>query len=202
MLTIVDYGLGNVQAFLNVYRRMGVAARAATTPHELDGATRLILPGVGAFDHALERLSRSGLREPLTALVQERRVPVLGVCVGMQMLADGSEEGSASGLGWIPGYVRSLARPASDLPLPHMGWNDVATLASDPLFAGMEMGSRFYFLHSYRFECATPGHAIAACHYGDDFTAAVRAGHVCGVQFHPEKSHQFGRRLLQNFAGL
>jgi len=186
MITIVDYGLGNISAFLNVYRRSNIEARTAATPGELEGATRLILPGVGSFDHAMEQLQRSGMRATLDALVLERRVPVLGVCVGMQMLGRSSDEGKLAGLGWIDGSVTRLATLMADqaLPLPHMGWNDVRVVSSDPLFDQLEADSRFYFLHSYYFACA------------------VHAGNVYGVQFHPEKSHRWGTRLLQNFARL
>lgn len=205
MITIVDYGLGNITAFLNVYRRLNIEARTATSAAELEGATRVILPGVGHFDHAMERLEASGMRQTLDALVLGCGVPVVGVCVGMQMLADSSEEGSRLGLGWIPGRVRAFSgwEPARTLPMPHMGWNDVRPLAASPLLSHFEEDeARFYFLHSFFFECARPEDALAVARYGDDFTCVVRSGNIYGVQFHPEKSHHFGTRLLQNFAEL
>lgn len=205
MITIVDYGLGNVQAFLNVYKRLSIAAQSARTAEEVAAATRLILPGVGAFDHAMELLDASGMRPALERRVREDGVPVLGICVGMQMLADGSDEGRRSGLGWIKGRVRAFATRAAvaGLPLPHMGWNDVHSRSADPLFAGMQGDARFYFLHSYFFECAQPEQNTAAsATYGFDFACAVRSGHVAGVQFHPEKSHHWGTQLLKNFATL
>ena len=132
MITIVDYGLGNIRAFLNVYRRLNIDAKTATKPQELEGAAKVVLPGVGSFDHAMEQLQRSGMRETLDDLVLNRRVPILGVCVGMQMLARSSEEGTSPGLGWIPGTVRSLgALTGQRLPLPHMGWNDVRVVSRD-----------------------------------------------------------------------
>ena len=204
MITIVDYGLGNIRAFLNVYKRLNIEARAVTTPDALDGATKIILPGVGHFDHAMERLDASGMRERLDTLVLERKLPVLGICVGMQMLAQTSDEGSREGLGWLAGHVRSFRSRESSaaLPMPHMGWNDVKPVSSHPLFAQLEADSRFYFLHSYFFETAVDSDQLAVASYGADFACAVHHENIFGVQFHPEKSHHFGTRLLQNFAEL
>ncbi len=204
MIAIIDYGLGNVLAFANLYYRFGIPARIARTPAELEGATRLILPGVGAFDHAMERFTASGLREPVTEMVQGRGVPVLGICVGMQILADASDEGAAAGLGWIPGRVRKLdvTKLTQRTQLPHMGWNDVEPLRPSPLFAGLEGDARFYFLHSYYFHNTRPEDALAATEYGIRFSCAVNSGGIYGVQFHPEKSHHYGSQLLKNFAEM
>ena len=201
MITIVDYGVGNVQAFLNAYRLLNIDAQAATSASELGEATRIILPGVGAFDHAMERLDESGMRETLDELVIGRRVPVLGVCVGMQMLGKSSDEGKRPGLGWIDGRVRGLRAldPNGSLPLPHMGWNDVRPMPGAGLFAGLETDARFYFLHSFYFECGRPDDVAAVAEYGMTFSCAVHASNMYGVQFHPEKSHHFGSRLLKNF---
>ncbi|MEO6597277.1 MAG: imidazole glycerol phosphate synthase subunit HisH [Planctomycetota bacterium] len=204
MISIVDYGLGNLQAFLNVYKRLNIEARRVTTAAELGDATKVILPGVGAFDHAMERLDASGMRHVLDDLVLRARVPVLGVCVGMQILAQGSDEGALPGLGWITGRVRRLASlaPEAVLQLPHMGWNDIQPARGSSLFAQLESDARFYFLHSYYFECARPDDVAATTSYGRDFSCAVHTENIYGVQFHPEKSHHFGTRLLQNFAEL
>lgn len=204
MITIVDYGLGNVRAFLNVYKRLNLDVRTAKTGEELEGATKLILPGVGKFDHAMRRLAQSGMRQPLEEFVLRRRVPVLGVCVGMQMLARASEEGSEPGLGWIAGQVLSFrSREACiGLPLPHMGWNDVHPSSGSQLFDGLEASGGFYFLHSYFFQCDRAEDTLAVATYGVEFSCAVSAGNIYGVQFHPEKSHWAGTRLLQNFAAL
>ena len=204
MITIVDYGLGNIRAFLNMYKRLNVAARTATTAAELASATKVVLPGVGAFDDAMDRLGRSGMRDTLDDLALRQRVPVLGVCVGMQMLAHGSDEGQLSGLGWISGRVKALAALAPDdpRPVPHMGWNDVRPQSRAPLFEGLETDARFYFLHSFYFECQRSADMLAVSSYGREFACAVSAGNVSGVQFHPEKSHHFGARLLKNFAEL
>jgi glutamine amidotransferase len=204
MITIVDYGLGNIRAFLNVYRRLNIEATTATNAETLRTATKVILPGVGSFDHAMEKLSASGMREVLDDLALRQRVPVLGVCVGMQILGDGSDEGRLPGLGWIAGGVRSLSTLArmDDHPVPHMGWNDVHPVASHRLFAGLDSGARYYFLHSYFFQCAKTENALAVTNYGADFACAAVSSNILGVQFHPEKSHQYGARLLQNFAEL
>jgi len=204
MITIVDYGLGNIRAFLNVYRRLNIDAATATSAAELRTATKVILPGVGSFDHAMEKLSASGMREVLDDLALRQRVPVLGVCVGMQILGNGSDEGRLSGLGWIDGRVRALSAlaPMDSHPVPHMGWNDVRPLAGHRLFAGLDSGARFYFLHSYFFQCARGENALAVTSYGADFACAAAASNILGVQFHPEKSHDYGARLLKNFADL
>lgn len=204
MIHVVDYGLGNVQAFLTMYKRLGFQVNRAKTLADLTGARKIILPGVGAFDHAIELLDQSGMRPTLEALVLQDKVPVLGICVGMQILASASDEGRLPGLGWVPGKVRSFRANAHSacLPLPHMGWNDVQAKPGSPLFVGLESDAQFYFLHSYYFECDEPLHVAAAASYGFDFSCAVTAGNVYGVQFHPEKSHHFGAQLLKNFAEL
>lgn len=204
MITIIDYGLGNVLAFVNVYKRANIAVAVAKSAADLAGATRLILPGVGSFDHAMEQLDRSGMRGPLEELVVGQRMPVLGICVGMQMLARSSDEGKHAGLGWIDGTVRKFdqANMPRGTNLPHMGWNDVAPTVAGGLFAGLEQDARFYFLHSYYFECHQQADVLARTDYGPAFSCAVRRDNVYGVQFHPEKSHHYGSQLLSNFAEI
>lgn len=204
MIHVVDYGLGNVQAFLTMFKRLGFEATRAKTATDLTGASKIILPGVGAFDHAIELLDQSGMRPTLETLVLQDKVPVLGICVGMQILASSSDEGRLPGLGWIPGKVRSFRtnEQSASLPLPHMGWNDVQPKPGMALFVGLESDARFYFLHSYYFACERSSHVAAVTAYGFDFSCAVSAGNVFGVQFHPEKSHHFGTKLLKNFAEL
>lgn len=204
MITIVDYGLGNIRAFSNMYKRMNIETDIATNAAALSGARRIVLPGVGAFDRAMELLQASGMREALDELVLGHKVPVLGICVGMQILAEGSDEGQLSGLSWIPGRVKAFRSAPGwpGLPLPHMGWNDVKTTGAIPLFEGLRDDARFYFLHSFYLECAQPSKVAATASYGLDFGCAVNSGNVYGVQFHPEKSHHWGARLLKNFAEL
>lgn len=203
MIAIIDYGLGNVLAFENVYRRLNIPVAVARTVGDLVGASKLILPGVGSFDHAMRQLDQSGLRQVLEQMVLQQGVPVLGVCVGMQILAKSSDEGKLPGLGWVDGIVRKF--DVSNLPhdthLPHMGWNDVRTETDSGLFKGMQ-DARFYFLHSYYFECNHTSNILAVSDYGVQFSCAVNHKNVYGVQFHPEKSHHFGSQLLKNFEEL
>jgi len=201
-VTLVNYGVGNIQAFAHIYQRLNIPVVVATTAGQMARAEKIVLPGVGAFDWAMARLNASGLRDMLDELVLRQRVPVLGVCVGMQMMAHRSEEGELPGLGWIDAEVVHFD-PAqiSHAPLPHMGWNDVRPTASDSLFLGIE-APRYYFLHSYCIAPRQQADVLATAYYGSDFTAAVRIGNVFGTQFHPEKSHQWGIDLLRNFADI
>lgn len=202
MITIVDYGVGNVQAIANIYKRLNIAVTMARDAAAIAGSTKIVLPGVGAFDWAMTRLNDSGMREALDARVAAGQCDVVGICVGMQMLADRSDEGQLPGLGWVPGEVRRFddARFSTRTHLPHMGWNDVEGRPGEPLFLGMAAPPRFYFLHSYYFDPRDAADAIASSDYGGRFTCGVRRGRVAGVQFHPEKSHQWGIALLKNFA--
>jgi glutamine amidotransferase len=203
MIGIVDYGVGNTQAFMALFQELGIPAERASTSSSLDRASRLILPGVGHFDNAMDRLNNSGLRSKLEELVLERGVPIMGVCVGMQMLAEGSDEGMLPGLGWVPGWVRSLAGnpDISGLALPHMGWNDLQPKQEVQLFSrGFEGSPQFYFLHSYYFDASNRNDVVATTHYGIDFDSVVSNKHIHGIQCHPEKSHYWGKQLLKNFA--
>jgi glutamine amidotransferase len=204
MISILDYGLGNVLAFSNVYKRLHIPVNVAKTAADVEQASKLILPGVGAFDHAMELLNASGMREKLDEMVLEHGVPVLGVCVGMQILGRSSEEGALPGLGWIEGRVRRFDQKMTSpsIRLPHMGWNDVQPRSGSRLFTTLEADARFYFLHSYYFDCASSDDVLAKSEYGIAFACAVATKNIYGVQFHPEKSHHYGARLLQNFAEL
>lgn len=203
MIYVIDYGLGNVQAFLNVYKKLDIEARRAETVKDICKATKLILPGVGAFDYAMSKFQNSGMYEKVESLVNGG-VPILGVCVGMQLMGRHSDEGVLPGLGWIDGVVRSFSERehSADLPLPHMGWNDVAPIDNEALFNGLDDDMRFYFLHSYYFDCDRHESVAATTDYGINFHSAVSNKNVYGVQFHPEKSHHWGAKLLKNFSDL
>jgi glutamine amidotransferase len=202
VIAIVGYGLGNVQAFLDVYRRLDRKAVVAQCSGELESADKIILPGVGAFDWAMERLNKSGMRDALDRIALEGKRPILGVCVGMQMMARRSEEGSLDGLGWIPADVKRLDhRAAGRSCLPHMGWNTAEPTRDHPLFFQIKEPS-YYFLHSYHFSPDSEDITIATTDYSQRFASAICHGNLLGTQFHPEKSHGAGVRLLENFANL
>jgi glutamine amidotransferase len=204
MITIIDYGLGNVLAFANVYSRLNIPFAVAKYSQDLVSATKLILPGVGSYDHAMQQLNQSGMRMMVEKLVTNRCIPVLGICVGMQMLAKSSSEGTLPGLGWIDGEVKKfdISLMPRGTNLPHMGWNDVKPVVDGGLFKDMRQDARFYFLHSYYFECHRQSDVLAVTDYGGQFSCAVKRDNVYGVQFHPEKSHNFGSQLLKNFAEI
>ncbi|QDP85844.1 imidazole glycerol phosphate synthase subunit HisH [Chryseobacterium sp. SNU WT5] len=204
MITIIDYGVGNINAFVNVYKRVDVPVRIAKTSADLEGSEKLILPGVGHFDYAMSKLNNSGMRETLDDLVLEQKVPVIGICVGMQMMANYSDEGNVEGLKWIDASVKKFdeSKIHQATRLPHMGWNDVKPVKDVALFQGLERDAIFYFLHSYYFECNNSDDVMAISDYGIEFASAAHHENKYGIQFHPEKSHHYGEILLHNFAKL
>lgn len=206
MIAIVDYGLGNIKAFANLYKKLNIEFCYAKNRNDLINATRIILPGVGAFDHAMQMLNDSGMREMLDELVLEKNIPVTGICVGMQMMADFSEEGHLKGLGWIPGKVKKFKHDnqtsENQYPLPHMGWNSLAIVRTSNLFMGLGERKLFYFLHSYYYEPCDQSHVIATANYGFDYPCIINKDNIYGIQCHPEKSHHNGVAMLKNFANL
>ncbi len=204
MISIIDYGLGNLKAFANIYKSLNIPAEIVTTSEQLNKSKKIILPGVGAFDHAMEQLNNSGLRNTLDELVLNKEIPVLGICVGMQMLGNNSDEGKLSGLKWIDGEVKlfDVNSIKHTTRLPHMGWNDVKPTKMNPIMEGLDNKAIFYFLHSYYFSCNDSNDSIAESDYGIRYTCAVNHKNIYGVQFHPEKSHGYGIQLLKNFATL
>jgi glutamine amidotransferase len=204
MITLIDYGLGNIEAFANVYKKLNVPFIIARQADDLKSARKIILPGVGAFDYAMQRLDKSGMRGILEEIVLFRKVPILGVCVGMQMLAGSSEEGKMPGFGWIDAEVKKLdmASFSSKACLPHMGWNDVTAVKPNGLFHGIGPVGQYYFLHSYFMHCRKKDDVIAVTDYGGEFVCAVNSDNIYGVQFHPEKSHHWGIQLLHNYARI
>jgi len=204
MIAVVDYGLGNINAFVHVYERLNIKILVARSAADLQNTSKIILPGVGSFDHAIGKLNDSGMREVLDDRVKNKSVIILGVCVGMQIMAQSSEEGTLPGLGWIDAVVKKL--DVSTLKykthLPHMGWNTIYPPNGNPLLKNFNNNARFYFLHSYYFQCNNPNDVIALTDYGVRYASAVHHENIYGVQFHPEKSHQAGIELFKNFMGL
>jgi len=204
MITIIDYGLGNIQAFVNVYNRLNIKTNIAHTANDLQGTTKIILPGVGAFDYAMSQLNASGMRDELEKQVLENKIPIVGICVGMQILAKSSDEGKLPGLGWIDGEVKlfDTSKINYKTQLPHMGWNSISPVNDHPMMIGFNAESRFYFLHSYYFVCHNPEDIMSTTEYGINYASAVNRENIFGIQFHPEKSHSNGIQLLHNFANL
>jgi imidazole glycerol-phosphate synthase subunit HisH len=204
MITLIDYGVGNIFAFQNVYKRLNIPTKIAKSQEDLNDAIKLILPGVGSFDYAMNRLNDSGMREKLDELVLGKKIPVIGICVGMQMMGNRSDEGKEEGLKWIDSEILKFDENLVEqrTKLPHMGWNNVTPVKNHPLFIGLDKEAIFYFLHSFYFKCNNPADSIAVSDYGLSFSSAVNKDNMYGIQFHPEKSHQYGEKLLHNFAKL
>jgi glutamine amidotransferase len=204
MIGIVNYGSGNIQAISNIYNRLNTPFQIIEDPSELARADKLILPGVGAFDATMKKVIDSGLKSALDEEVLIKKKPVLGVCVGMQILGNGSDEGTLPGLGWIKGKVKKFdLNKLSDKPfLPHMGWNTIEPKFNHDIFKDLDHELGFYFVHSYYFETEDSRNILSTSVYGDEFASSVFNNNIFGMQFHPEKSHFNGIQLLKNFAGL
>ena len=203
MITIVDYGVGNIGALVNMFDYLGIEAEASGEARVIATATSLVLPGIGAFDKAMRTLRARGLVRPLEEAVRERGAPVLGVCLGMQLLARGSEEGAEAGLGWVAADVSRITLPAgSPLKVPHIGWMETRPARTSVLFPTGSDDERFYFDHSYHVVCDHAHDVSGVIDYGSELCCSVEVGNVFGVQFHPEKSHRFGMRMLRAFAAF
>ena len=204
MIAIINYGVGNINAFTNVYKKLGIRIKIVRSADDLNDVTKIILPGVGSFDHAMTKLNQSGMRPVIDNMVLNNKIPIIGICVGMQMLAKTSEEGVLPGLGFINAVVRKFdeSKMNPKLNLPHMGWNEVRPSIGLKLFFKLENKPLFYFLHSYYFDCKSAEDSIAKADYGGEFDCAVNFNNIYGVQFHPEKSHQYGIQLLKNFSEI
>jgi imidazole glycerol-phosphate synthase subunit HisH len=202
MIAIIDYGSGNVAAIANIYQQLKIPHAVTMDADVLARAERYILPGVGAFDTTMHYLENSGLIGLVREQVFTKSKKVLGICVGMQILADGSDEGVHAGLGWIPGRVRKIDESllTAGPRLPHMGWNSVTPRSDAPLLSGVDVERGFYFLHNYYFDAMDPSDVVATVHYGKDMACAVARANVFGMQFHPEKSHSNGVAVFRNFA--
>ncbi|MDD5586844.1 MAG: imidazole glycerol phosphate synthase subunit HisH [Alphaproteobacteria bacterium] len=204
MITIVDYGVCNVGSLRNMLKKIGSPSQVSGDPEVIAEAGKLILPGVGSFDPAIQRLQKAGLDAAIKQAALQRNVPVLGICLGMQLMGHASEEGNLAGLGLIDAESRRFVRSPEypDLRIPHMGWNSVALTRNHPLFLGLEAGNRFYFVHSYHVVCVDSSDVLGETGYGGKFTSCFAHGNLYGTQFHPEKSNRFGMKILQNFAGI
>lgn len=202
-IKVVDYGAGNIGSVLNMIRRAGGQAIAIDRPEAVLGGGKVILPGVGSFDNAMRRLNNLGFVEPLRAHAVSGGL-LFGICLGMQLLADASEEGVLPGLGLVPGTVRRFRfdGPLAHLKVPHMGWNDVASAKDHGLCKRLESGARFYFVHSYYYDPSDAADTLFLTEYGHGFASGIHRDNIMGVQFHPEKSHRFGMQLLKNFIEL
>jgi glutamine amidotransferase len=203
MISVLEYGVGNVGSILNMIRRAGHECEPVSSAEGVAAAERLILPGVGSFDFGMRALSERNLVEPIKEAVRFRGMPLLGVCLGMQMLCEGSDEGLLPGLGFIAGRCRRfLSTPEHPLKVPHMGWSPIRPTRDHPLLTDLAPRSRFYFVHSFHAVCTDPADRLAAADYGIEFSAMISRGSVVGAQFHPEKSHRFGMAMLSRFAEL
>jgi glutamine amidotransferase len=203
MIAIVNYGVGNLGSIQNMLKKVGYTdSIIAHTKEDLEKAHKIILPGVGAFDAGMQKINQSGLLDTLQKVALIEKKPLLGICLGMQLLTRGSDEGQLPGLGWIDAYTHRF--PANNemegLKVPHMGWNEIKVTKNHPLIADLSLPARFYFVHSYYVQCAQREDELMSCHYGIDFTCALQHENIMGVQFHAEKSHKFGMQLLKNFA--
>jgi glutamine amidotransferase len=205
MLTIINYGSGNVRAISNIYDHLNIKYKIIDKVVDFPSeTTKILLPGVGAFDETMKSLNNSGFRELLDEKVIIDKIPVLGICVGMQILSEGSEEGELEGLGWIKGYVKKFdISKLNFLPkVPHLGWNSIIAAHDSKLFDGIDFQTGFYFIHSYYFECINPSDILTTTEYGDTFTSTVNHNNIFGTQYHPEKSHKNGIQLLNNFYNI
>lgn len=201
IITIIDYGVGNLASVKNMLKKAGFESVLASDNSSIENADKIILPGIGAFDHCMQRFNASGLRSLVTRKVIEEKVPLLGICVGLQMLMENSEEGSEPGLGWIAGKtVKFKKEKLGDLKIPHMGWTDVEIVKPSELTKDLGNEPRFYFVHSFYVQPDNKEDELLRANYGYDFTAGVSHDNIYGVQFHPEKSHKYGMKILENFS--
>lgn len=203
MIAVIDYGMGNVGSLENMIRKVGGQVKIVSSPEELDNARKLILPGVGHYDNAVRSLADLGLIEALKTKVIEEKLPILCICLGAQLVTESSEEGNLPGLGWIKGRTRRFHfENNSKLKIPHMGWNDVETKKNSVLFKNMPEEPCFYFVHSYHLICDNPDDVLTTTYYGYEFVSAIEHDNIYATQFHPEKSHKYGMKLIENFVEL
>lgn len=204
MTIIIDYGMGNLGSIVNMLKKIGTKVLISRDIESIEKADKLILPGIGAFDTGIKNLVQEGLIEALNKKVIGEKTPILGICLGMQLLTKSSEEGHLHGLGWIDAQTIRFKfdERGNNLKIPHMGWNTVRLNKESPLFKEMFAEPRFYFVHSYHVVCNDEHDILTTTHYGYEFVSSIQKDNIMGVQFHPEKSHKFGMKLLKNFVDL
>tara|TARA_B110000003_G_scaffold275886_1_gene319917 strand:- start:714 stop:1322 length:609 start_codon:yes stop_codon:yes gene_type:complete len=202
MIIIIDYGMGNIGSILNMFKRIGVKSKISSNLEEIKSATKLLLPGVGSFDKAMLRIKNSNIKQVLDYKVLEKKTPILGICLGMQLLTRSSQEGNEEGLAYIDAHTKRFSFEDKKMKVPHMGWNFVHKFAKSELTDGFLEDSRFYFVHSYYVEVKNQENSILKTNYGFEFDSAIQNENIYGAQFHPEKSHKFGMKLLENFSKI
>ena len=201
MVGIIDYGVGNLAAIKNMLKYLGEKSVITSSPHEIDQCSKLILPGVGRFDYGMNEIKKSGLKKVLDYAVLKDKKPILGICLGMQLMLEYSEEGSCEGLGWIKGTVNRFSEDMN-ICVPHMGWNNISVKIDNGITNELNETDRFYFVHSYYLKAKEPEIVKATTEYGVEIHASVESGNLFACQFHPEKSSSVGLRILENFAKL
>ncbi|PWR70100.1 imidazole glycerol phosphate synthase subunit HisH [Methanospirillum stamsii] len=200
MILIIDIGMGNIGSILNMIKYLNFTANISRNKEDILSAEKIILPGVGSFDNAMKRLHEYDLISALNEQVIHKRKPILGICLGIQLFARKSEEGKEKGLGWLDAEtIRFKLDSEGSLKVPHMGWNTALPIDNPVLFKGMGLEPKFYFVHSYHLQCNDPTDILSVTHYGYDFPSSIKHDNIYGVQFHPEKSHKFGKKLFYNF---
>ncbi|MCK9275949.1 MAG: imidazole glycerol phosphate synthase subunit HisH [Syntrophales bacterium] len=200
MISILNYGMGNLASIKNMLKKVGVSAEIIENAKEVDEAQALIIPGVGKFDNAMQSIKIMGLHDALNKAALERKIPILGICLGMQLMTRSSEEGKLSGLGWIEADCRLIKVNRKNFKIPHMGWNTIEIQKVNPYFDGNFTEHRFYFVHSYSAHCDSSADILTTTQYAGEFVSAFSSGNLVGVQFHPEKSHKFGASFFRCFA--
>lgn len=202
MIIIIDYGMGNLRSVQKAFERIGIPAKLSGDVDEILGAEKLVLPGVGNFEQGIKNIKSRGLFEPLNTAVLDTKTPVIGICLGMQLMTEFSEEGNCDGFGWIKGKTKKFSFNDNNLKIPHMGWNNLTISNFNSIYKGIPSNSFFYFVHSYFIACDDENNILAQSNYGIDFVSSFQKENVFGCQFHPEKSHQTGLQILKNFSEL
>lgn len=202
MISIIDYGIGNLGSIANMFDYIGVETEILSDPDKIYNAKKIIMPGVGSFDAAISKINNiNGLREVLNYKALKVKIPFLGICLGMQLFVNSSEEGNLSGLGWIDGKVKKFPE-LKNLKVPHMGWNTVALKSSDIIVKNLTNQERYYFVHSYYVELKDKKNSLMKTNYGFDFDSGIFQENLYGFQFHPEKSHRYGMKIFKNFSEI